>query len=91
MSPRFSGGARNGTRWSWSSRDPMTVADCALQALHALHDREGSAHGALGVVLVGGRHPEDTNRCIAAELLDAPTVPADFMRRNLEELAHDVA
>ena len=46
-------------------------------ALERLHDAQPGAHGALGVVLVGGGHAEDANDGVADELLDGAAVGLD--------------
>ena len=57
-------------------------------AVAALDDRDGRPDGALGVVLVGGRHAEDRKHGVAGELLDGSAVRVDVPLDAIEEAGH---
>ena len=58
------------------------------EPVHGIHDRDGRAHGPLGVVLVRLRDAERRHDRIAGELLDDAAVGRDAVRDVLEEGRH---
>ena len=58
--------------------------DSRAEGRHGVDQLERGAHGALGVVLVGGRRAPDGHDRIADELLDGPSIAADELRREVE-------
>jgi hypothetical protein len=56
---------------------------------HGLLHLEGGADGALGIVLVDGRHAEDSQHRVAGELLDEALVALDLRAEPIERAADD--
>ena len=61
------------------------------EPVHGIHDRDGRAHGPLGVVLVRLRDAERRHDRVAGELLDDAAVGRDAVRDVLEEGRHTAA
>ena len=74
-----------------AGQDPGPGADPGPDGSDGVDELEGGPHGALGVVLAGGRRSPDRHDGIADELLDRPAVAPDDLRRELEVAGQGLA
>jgi hypothetical protein len=64
---------------------PVLLLEHGVELSQALLHGEGGAHGALGVVLIDPRHPENGHDGVAGELLDGATEGLDLLTHLVEE------